>query len=150
RIILEATDGLVFVKGRWVEADGERLREVLGHWKRIERTASEDGVSFHEAMRLVTGSALETDTASAVTEDAARWSRIEPGPWMKSVLEGLRAPETLASIEAGGSLRAELRPYQRAGVQWLRWSHELGLGVCLADDMGLGKTLQVLALLLAR
>jgi non-specific serine/threonine protein kinase len=69
---------------------------------------------------------------------------------MKDVLDGLRAPDTLAAVDVGGELRASLRPYQRVGVQWLWWAHELGLGVCLADDMGLGKTLQVLALLLLR
>ena len=45
-------------------------------------------------------------------------------------------------------LRGELRPYQKAGVHWLRFLAKLGLGACLADDMGLGKTVQVIALLL--
>ncbi|NYH77268.1 SNF2 family DNA or RNA helicase [Actinopolyspora biskrensis] len=39
-----------------------------------------------------------------------------------------------------------LRPYQRAGVAWLRGAAEHGGGV-LADDMGLGKTVQAIALL---
>jgi len=41
-------------------------------------------------------------------------------------------------------LTAELRPYQRAGVSWLRFASRAGLGAVLADDMGLGKTLQAL------
>jgi superfamily II DNA or RNA helicase len=41
-------------------------------------------------------------------------------------------------------LRAELRPYQRRGVDWLVFHREAGLGALLADDMGLGKTLQAL------
>jgi hypothetical protein len=150
RAILSATDGLVFIKGRWVEADGERLREVLDHWKRAEAAARRDGVSFHEAMRMLAGGPASGDAGSDVPESAREWARIEAGPWMKSVLDGLRAPDTLAAVDAGGDLRASLRPYQRVGVQWLLWAHELGLGVCLADDMGLGKTLQVLALLLLR
>ncbi len=44
-------------------------------------------------------------------------------------------------------LRAELRPYQRAGVDWLCFLRDAGLGALLADDMGLGKTVQVLAAL---
>lgn len=147
--ILAATDGLVLIKGRWVEADGARLREVLEQWKTVERAANRDGVSFHEAMRMIAGASLGGD-AAALTETAREWSRVEPGPWMKTALEGLRAPSALAAIEAGGDLRATLRPYQHTGVRWLWWAHELGLGVCLADDMGLGKTLQVLALLLLR
>lgn len=43
----------------------------------------------------------------------------------------------------------ELRPYQRAGYNWLRFLNEYRLGGCLADDMGLGKTVQTLTLLLA-
>ena len=44
-------------------------------------------------------------------------------------------------------LRAELRSYQRVGVDWLCFLREAGLGALLADDMGLGKTVQVLAAL---
>ena len=43
----------------------------------------------------------------------------------------------------------ELRPYQKAGYNWLRFLNEYRLGGCLADDMGLGKTVQTLTLLLA-
>jgi non-specific serine/threonine protein kinase len=152
RALLQATDGLVLIKGRWVEADGARLREVLDHWKRVEETAKRDGVSFHQAMRLLAGGPVGGGADGSLPERGA-WSRVEPGPWMKQVLDGLRAPDALTPLDAetyGGELRASLRPYQRVGVRWLWWAHELGLGVCLADDMGLGKTLQVLALLLLR
>ncbi len=43
--------------------------------------------------------------------------------------------------------QGELRPYQRAGFNWLRFLNEYRLGGCLADDMGLGKTVQTLTLL---
>lgn len=41
----------------------------------------------------------------------------------------------------------ELRPYQKAGLDWLYFLRQYGFGGCLADDMGLGKTIQVLAFL---
>ena len=41
----------------------------------------------------------------------------------------------------------DLRPYQRAGYDWLHFLHEYEFSGCLADDMGLGKTIQVLAFL---
>jgi SNF2 family DNA or RNA helicase len=44
----------------------------------------------------------------------------------------------------------ELRPYQKAGFNWLSFLNEYKLGGCLADDMGLGKTVQTLALLVAQ
>src|SRR5690606_19580159 len=40
-----------------------------------------------------------------------------------------------------------LRPYQKAGYNWLHFLKEFGLGGCLADDMGLGKTVTTLAFL---
>ncbi|RMG96181.1 MAG: DEAD/DEAH box helicase [Deltaproteobacteria bacterium] len=43
-----------------------------------------------------------------------------------------------------GTVRATLRPYQRAGVAWLADLHARGVGGVLADDMGLGKTLQTI------
>lgn len=45
-------------------------------------------------------------------------------------------------------LKANLRPYQLQGVEWLIKHRMNGLGACLADDMGLGKTLQTIAALL--
>ncbi|GAB2721796.1 hypothetical protein GCM10011495_34350 [Hymenobacter frigidus] len=41
----------------------------------------------------------------------------------------------------------ELRPYQKAGYNWLRFVQDYHFGGCLADDMGLGKTIQTLAML---
>lgn len=38
-------------------------------------------------------------------------------------------------------------PYQREGIQWLKFLFLNHLGGCLADDMGLGKTFQVIAFL---
>jgi len=45
------------------------------------------------------------------------------------------------------NLKAELRPYQVTGYNWLRYMNDNGFGACLADDMGLGKTMQILAYL---
>ncbi len=49
--------------------------------------------------------------------------------------------------EAHAHLPRLLRPYQKAGVVWLKRLSQLGLHPLLADDMGLGKTLQVLSFL---
>lgn len=45
------------------------------------------------------------------------------------------------------NLKGTLRPYQKAGYDWLHFLKEFSFGGCLADDMGLGKTIQVLSLL---
>jgi non-specific serine/threonine protein kinase len=51
-------------------------------------------------------------------------------------------------VQAPENLKAELRPYQLAGFQWLLFLKEAGWGGILADDMGLGKTVQTLAFFL--
>lgn len=43
------------------------------------------------------------------------------------------------------SVKAELKDYQKKGVQWLNDLYQLRLGALLADDMGLGKTIQTLS-----
>ena len=44
-------------------------------------------------------------------------------------------------------IQADLRDYQKKGIQWLQMLHHYGFGGVLADDMGLGKTLQSIAFL---
>ena len=67
-----------------------------------------------------------------------------PAVSWRSTAEGLRQSTGVPQTPTPTSLRAELRPYQKSGFDWLAflWKHRLG-GI-LADDMGLGKTLQLL------
>ncbi|HEY5925744.1 MAG TPA: DEAD/DEAH box helicase [Kofleriaceae bacterium] len=58
-------------------------------------------------------------------------------------------PRPAARKAPPAGLRAELRPYQRDGVEWLQHLRAHGAGGVLADDMGLGKTLQTIAHVLA-
>lgn len=47
-------------------------------------------------------------------------------------------------VEVPKTIKAELRNYQKEGLNWLNFLDEFRFGGCLADDMGLGKTLQIL------
>ncbi len=146
-----AGDGLVRLKGRWVEIDRSRLDAVLAHWKQVQHSASGDGISFLEGMRLLAGAQLARDAEPVLEPAAAEWSRVVAGDWLRDTLAQLRGADDGKDGKPGPDpqpeLRAQLRPYQRQGVRWLWWLNRLGLGGCLADDMGLGKTVQVLALL---
>lgn len=51
------------------------------------------------------------------------------------------------AVEIPKTVKADLKPYQVSGVQWLQDLYNLKLGALLADDMGLGKTLQTLTFL---
>ncbi len=144
--LLASSQGLVLIKGKWVEVDREKLSQVLDQWRDVQKQAQVDGVSFAEAMRMLSGTRLnggDEGTESARPE----WSEVIAGKWLSSRLDALRSPELRADVEANAGLDAELRPYQRRGVQWLQTLRSLELGGCLADDMGLGKTIQVLGVL---
>lgn len=55
--------------------------------------------------------------------------------------------DSIKSVQPSQGIKANLRPYQLSGFQWLHALDELGWGGCLADDMGLGKTLQAITFL---
>ncbi|MHB8523686.1 MAG: DEAD/DEAH box helicase [Limisphaerales bacterium] len=148
RAILNSTNGLVLLKGKWVEVDHERLEEVLAHWKRVRSAAGPGGVSLLQGLRLLSG--FDPGAASSPEAEGTRveWSRVVAGDGLKKALEEMQNPTVAEESDPGADLRTELRPYQRQGAHWLWFMNRLGLGACLADDMGLGKTIQVLALLL--
>ncbi len=59
----------------------------------------------------------------------------------------LQSFQSVAAQPLPQGLHGELRPYQKAGYDWLHFLYQYGLGGILADDMSLGKTIQALALL---
>lgn len=148
RELMAADDGLVLLRGQWVEVDRERLNEALEHWKQVEEDAF-DGVSFVEGMRLLAGAPKDLADDEAGLDEDRDWSFVQAGDWLGKLLADLRRPEQLTEADPGAMLKTTLRVYQQTGVSWLSFLSSLGLGACLADDMGLGKTIQVLALLLS-
>ena len=150
--LLAADGSLVRLRGEWVEVDREKLQAALDHWKKIDKLVHEDGLTFYEGMRLLSGLPVDGKWDGLDKELSFRdWSEVMPIGAFAESLAMLRDP---AQSDADFSfqkigLNATLRPYQEVGVRWLRLMSRLGLGACLADDMGLGKTIQVIALLLA-
>jgi len=68
---------------------------------------------------------------------------------MSERLRNLQSFSGIKDYALPDKFEGTLRPYQKAGYNWLRFLNEFHLGGCLADDMGLGKTVQTLALLQA-
>lgn len=62
-------------------------------------------------------------------------------------LERMQDFATIEDVPLPQHFRGTLRPYQKAGYNWLQFLQEYRFGGCLADDMGLGKTVQTLAFL---
>lgn len=154
--LMDSEGGLVSIKGRWVEVDRERLQQAMDHWRRAAAAVAEGGLSFAQGMRMMSGFFFAGECAvpslgeAIEMEGGGDWSEITAGGRLKDLLAQLRDPsgdDGASSVELGPALRADLRPYQQDGLNWLWQLYGLGLGGCLADDMGLGKTLQLIALM---
>ena len=135
RHLLTQTEGLAFLKGKWIEVNHRRLQELLE-----QMTKFQGEVSLLEALKMQAGlkeQQAQIDVGPLVTN----------GRWLGDLLYRLRQPSSLRNRRVPKEVHARLRTYQKTGYSWLDYMYELGFGACLADDMGLGKTLQVLTFL---
>ena len=69
---------------------------------------------------------------------------------MSRKLQSLKGFDEIGEAELPKHFKGELRPYQKAGYNWLHFLNQYKFGGCLADDMGLGKTVQTLTMLQAQ
>ncbi len=143
-ILANARDGLVRIRGEWVEVDHEKIEALLAKWKDAKRLMR-DGLTMAQALRMLAGGDADSLAPGGGDDDACE---VHATGELKELLRGM--------MDGGGGrgatalpngLDAVLRPYQKNGVEYLLRTMEAGLGACLADDMGLGKTLQVLTLI---
>ena len=65
----------------------------------------------------------------------------------EALCQNLLGLEQMPEYSLPTGLKAEPRPYQKQGYNWLKFLYENKFGACLADDMGLGKTLQTIMFL---
>lgn len=133
--LLLQTEGLAFLKGKWVEVNHEKLRKLI---EEMEHYQGE--LSLMEALRM----GLKNDEQK---EKADVGPVLTNGQWLSKLLQDLKTPKNIRSVAVPKTFKATLRPYQKTGYTWLNYMNKLGFGACLADDMGLGKTVQVLAFL---
>ncbi|MDR1916350.1 MAG: DEAD/DEAH box helicase [Synergistaceae bacterium] len=136
--LLSQTNGLAFIKGKWVEVDHDRLAAAL---EAFDRAAGMQNVTFADAVRM------RLNIGDKALEDLNADVEITNGEWLEDVKNRLKNPAKLGNLSTGGAFLAVLRHYQQAGLNWLGQMRTLGFGSLLADDMGLGKTVQILALL---
>ena len=134
--LLTETAGLALIKGKWIEVDKKRLKELLGKMKEYG-----GDISFIDALRLENG--LNDKDIESEDDDLT----FTNGKWLSQIMQQLRRPDSITTPSVPDTVNAQLRHYQETGYAWLNLMATLGLGACLADDMGLGKTLQVLTFL---
>ncbi|HEY8910231.1 MAG TPA: DEAD/DEAH box helicase [Desulfosporosinus sp.] len=140
--LLSEAEGLVLIKGKWVEVNHERLKETLKAYEQARELMNDTDLSMIEALRFQ----MTAQKVLKLSEETCELE-VTNGEWLSSVLNKLSNPDTIETVACGEAFKAKLRTYQERGLNWLHYMKTLGLGACLADDMGLGKTVQVIALL---
>ncbi len=141
RRLLNESEGLAFLKNKWVAVDPEKLKQTLEAYEKAGKLNAEQGISLLDAMRL----AMNPQKLLGIADENI--SSVANGEWLQGVFEKLHRPRAMGAVKTTSSFKADLRTYQQDGLNWLFFLHKLRLGACLADDMGLGKTVQVLAFL---
>ena len=142
RQLLNESEGLAFIKNKWVAVDPEKLKQTLAAYEKAQKRIHKGGLSLKDALHLQLTPEKILDVGAGEID-----SSVTNGKWLKSVMAKLVNPDLITRTKAGKGFTGSLRKYQQSGLNWLYFLHSLGFGACLADDMGLGKTIQVLAFL---
>jgi len=143
KFLLSQSEGLIFLKGKWVEVDHSKLKQALEIMEKAQIYAGGNSIGIFEALRLE----MQTSKLLSLSDENKVEVEISNGKWLTSALEKIKKPEKIQTVSAGDEFRAVLRHYQQLGLNWLTLMIEMGFGACLADDMGLGKTVQIIGLL---
>ena len=135
RAIAAGSSHLLLADGSYFALDDprfERLRDIIAEARAMqEGTGGPLRVSRFQATLFE-----ELEAIGVVGDQAAQW---------RDALGALAQGGAPTRIDVPATMHAELRPYQRDGLDWLAFLAEHHLGGVLADDMGLGKTIQTLA-----
>ncbi len=144
-------DGLLEFQGkiyRLKPQDLPSVERLQAFWDKIQssqvkgpgrKQKRKPGDVYYQLPKSQTLELLALRNAGVKVSGGPRWKQICA---FYDQLDGTReAPAVPASFQA------ELKGYQKVGVNWLKDLHDLGLGGILADDMGLGKTVTTLAFL---
>lgn len=136
------------------KADLERLASASGRfvklpntgWVELDAAAVQNA---HEAMAdmgvegiIAIPQKIGMEHVAHLGEDG--FSRFADTPEAKELRKRVTEFKGIPSGELPRGLRADLRPYQKDGYDFLAHLAQIKLGGILADDMGLGKTLQTL------
>ncbi|MDR0516423.1 MAG: DEAD/DEAH box helicase [Fibromonadaceae bacterium] len=134
---LSETDGLAFLKGKWVELDKQKLNKILDAYNKVKNK----DITLLEALQI--DSKLDTLNIENTDFDV----EISNEKWFSDLKEKMLNPAKAKKEKVPKTFNAVLRHYQEVGFNWLNFMNKNGFGALLADDMGLGKTVQMLALL---
>ncbi|GAA3710002.1 DEAD/DEAH box helicase [Oceanisphaera sediminis] len=138
------------VIGAWLQADmpAELLLPIGDDWLRVD---TQPLWTIRDLLMELFDQKLLDRPVTLPAFQAAQLQGLElddrQAPLTSAMMAQLQDFTGLQPVPVPVGLKAELRPYQQQGLDWLGFLHRYGLGGILADDMGLGKTLQALALI---
>lgn len=90
---------------------------------------------------------IQTYRAGLIAELLDQGIKLDMSKKFQKFWDVISSQQSMEEMQLPTEVRAELRPYQKAGFNWLWFLYSYGLNGILADDMGLGKTLQTLVVL---
>lgn len=148
-------DGLELDQDRWEKlVRGELIQDADGEWMIVDTESNTALEQVREVLeRYRKGKDGEAADVHVPRLQIFDWLELERAGITVTlpeedqlVLQSLRKCE-VDTISLPSGLDAELRDYQRQGLDWMAFLYQHRFGGCLADDMGLGKTVQTIALL---
>ena len=125
----------------WIDLNAPALR---GLGSLLRRKGLIDGLKDRgqgERVRLSSAELLRLRASSA------KPIRVEGPKDRSEVMERFLELRPAEPLTLPVGLKSELRPYQKLGLEWLKFLYENRLAGLLCDDMGLGKTHQAMALM---
>ncbi len=129
-------DSFIDRNGRTILLDGEAIDAMIEVFRDCSSGESSQPGVFR--MPSVYASYVKTSL------DALDGVDVEAPPAWRTAAERQAKGLSIEPVTLPASLDAILRPYQKEGVNWLRFLEVNTFGGILADEMGLGKTLQTL------
>jgi non-specific serine/threonine protein kinase len=128
-------------KERFVKLADGTIGEIPDEWLQKYRHL------FGLGEQTVNGVRLSEHHLTLLDQLLGEADRVAADDQYRQRLKRLTDFNGIAAQSLPDGFTGELRPYQKAGFDWLHFLHDYRFGGCLADDMGLGKTVQVLAFL---
>ena len=93
--LLAETEGLAFIKGKWVEVDHEKLKETLLAYEKAQKLIGRNDMTMLEAMRFQLNPAESLNLGNNAAE-----IEITNGEWLNHVVARLTHPENIEKVKA--------------------------------------------------
>lgn len=144
--LMNMTDGLIMIKGKWVDVDHDKLARAISIFDQYKEM---NNISVATALRMEIGLHKDNNLhlQSEGEDEDEEVVSVTNGEWLNGVISTLVDPPSVSDVDLPDSFDASLRDYQKRGFNWLMTMYSYKFGALLADDMGLGKTIQILAML---